>query len=246
MQLKKNEKIMLISLLILILALFILVIVELNNIGNKASDNEVTDIIVQTGEQTISKTTGNDYDNMINSCQAEVYSDKETKSSDFSITSTIYCNDLVMVNFIDSDGNSESITATITRDEETSEISTINSDNIYSLENFNEYNSNSKLYDIGNIIINIAKSDKNTLNDIDTENYFTDAGYNDLIANINEDVKVDNVDISFMKIGKSDLNLEYYDRIIAQIVTNDTSTSVYTNIIIKLDKDGKIFDIDII
>lgn len=267
--LNNHKKLKLILLTILVLALIIVIIQLLRDIGYEKSNKEIATTVRVVEEQNSIKTTENEYNNMIKECRNTVYnsytlssnidteitisestfidSDEQTESeyeSLFTQVNTIYCNDFILVSFINKSGEMKSVTSVINRD--TDEIKTVDINRVSSLEQFNEYNTNNRLNSIGNIVVSIIKSDKSELNNLNTSEYFTEAGYNEFIAELNEDINIDNIEVTFMKLGKSSLDIEYNDRILAQFTTTDSSRSICINTIIKLDSNGKIFDIDII
>lgn len=267
--LNNHKKLKLILLTILVLALIIVIIQLLRDIGYEKSNKDIATTVRVVEEQNSIKTTENEYNNMIKECRNTVYnsytlssnidteitisestfidSDEQTESeyeSLFTQVNTIYCNDFILVSFINKSGEMKSVTSVINRD--TDEIKTVDINRVSSLEQFNEYNTNNRLNSIGNIVVSIIKSDKSELNNLNTSEYFTEAGYNEFIAELNEDISIDNIEVTFMKLGKSSLDIEYNDRILAQFTTTDSSRSICINTIIKLDSNGKIFDIDII
>lgn len=78
-------------------------------------------------------------------------------------------------------------------------------------------------------------------------NYFTYDGYLTIVDGIKHlDMNSTDINISCIEAGKSDINLEYKDRVLMQIITTKGNKTVYTNIVIKLDEKQKVFDIDII
>lgn len=267
--LNNHKKLKLILLTILVLALIIVIIQLLRDIGYEKSNKEIATTVRVVEEQNSIKTTENEYNNMIKECRNTVYnsytlssnidteitisestfidSDEQTESeyeSLFTQVNTIYCNDFILVSFINKSGEMKSVTSVINRD--TDEIKTVDINRVSSLEQFNEYNTNNRLNSIGNIVVSIIKSDKSEINNLNTSEYFTEAGYNEFIAELNEDISIDNIEVTFMKLGRSSLDIEYSDRILAQFATTNSSRNIYINTIIKLDSNGKIFDIDII
>lgn len=267
--LNNPKRLKLILLIILILTLVIVLIQLLKDIGYEKSNKEITTTVKVVEEQNSIKTTENEYNNMIKECKNTVYNSytlssnidtdinisentfvdsdeqKETEyESLFKQVNTIYCNDFILVSFINKSGEMKSVTSVINRD--TDEIKTVDINKVSSLEQFNEYSTNNRLNNIGNIVVSIIKSDKSELDSINTSEYFNEAGYNEFIAELNEDISIDNIEVTFMKLGKSSLDIEYNDRILAQFATTNRSRSIYINTIIKLDSNGKIFDIDII
>lgn len=104
--------------------------------------------------------------------------------------------------------------------------------------------------DMSSIFIEIIKKSSD---DIDKElkekalNYFTYDGYNTIVNGV-EHIESDttNISVSFIKAGKSSIDVLYCDRIIMQLVTENNNNKIYTNLIIKLDQSHKVFDIDIV
>ena len=128
----------------------------------------------------------------------------------------------------------------------TDKIEVVDINKISSFSGLNEYTSSEYLEKIGSNIVSIMESDKAKLDSTDADKLFTETGYKDLIAELDENNKINDISVSFIKIGKSNLDIGYYDRIIAQFTNNEDARNIYINTIIKIDKDSRIFDIDII
>ena len=77
--------------------------------------------------------------------------------------------------------------------------------------------------------------------------YFTYEGYLTILNGINKLKDKDaKVTVTFSEAGKSSLDINYKDRLVMQLESNNNNTKVLTNIIIKLNEYNKVFDIDII
>lgn len=262
-KLLSNKKISLIFLTILVLSLLIIIIQLLQDIGYTKSIMGINNTVKAVEEQNSIKTTKDTYNKMLKDCRDAINNNVGTEISISESTfedsdkqlnneheyllkqvNTIYCNDFILASFINGSGEIKSVASVINSD--TDEIKTIDINRISSLEQFNEYTNSNRLSNIGDIILSIIRSDKSQLDKLNTDEYFTEAGYKEFIQELNEDISIDNIEVTFMKLGKSSIDIEYNDRIIAQFATNDGSRSIYINTIIKLDSNNKIFDIDII
>ncbi len=261
----KHKMVELITLLVLVISISLIIVLELNSIGHEKSNMEIRKVV---NEQVNMLTTVDDYKSMLDECKKTVYSsyilssnvgtevlvddntftdDTESSSNEnnsiFTQVNTIYCNSLLLASFINESGELKSVVATINHD--TDEIDVVDINKLSSLSVFNEYESSDYVKNIGDIIVDIIKSDKTKLDSTNANEFFTKAGYKDLIAELDESNQTNDISVDFIKIGKSSLDIDYYDRIIAQF-TNSSTRNIYINTIIKLDKNGKIFDIDIV
>lgn len=103
------------------------------------------------------------------------------------------------------------------------------------------------LKNIKNIILNITKTPYDSLSDSLKENinnYFADNCYSLLNSRqLSEDVLVT---ADYILSGKSDINLEYKDRILMQITATENDKTVSNCILFKLDENGKIYNINIL
>ena len=249
-----RTKLELILLWLIVLALIICIGVELNYLGYKKANKEVLEAIKIVKEQSNIFTTKDDYDKMLKECRLLVYDDYTSSSvidtdvtieeniyvdSDkqkekytekmFNQANTVYCDGMMLVSFLNSSGEMKSITAVI--DKQADVIKATDISNISGFGKFNDYGTNDELDCIGNLIVNILKSDKSKLKDMVTYKYFTSDGYKNFIGELDEDNKVDSAEITFMKVGKSNIDMKYNDRIIIQLAANNKT---------------RIFDIDIL
>lgn len=191
-----------------------------NNVDNKLSIEE--DTYVENGDKATNNSTN-------------VYNQAETT----------YYLDMITITFVNDYG--EIKTAASFLDKTTMEISTADITDINKFSMYNEYNSNEYLYTLGNIIVDMIKCDDVASSAEIGKDYFVSNTFGELVVNIDNSSKhVDNADVSFIKIGKSSTELEYNDRILMQLEVDDKDRSIYTNILIKLNSDGKIFDMNII
>lgn len=75
--------------------------------------------------------------------------------------------------------------------------------------------------------------------------YFTKDSYSNIISSMSGISGVD-IRASFIMAGKSSINSNSCDRLLLQLVNKEHNKNEYTNLIIKLDSNNKIFDIDIL
>lgn len=264
-----RKKLELILLGLIVLALIVCIGVELRYLGYKKANKEVLNAIKIVEEQTNIVTTKDDYDKMLKECRLLVYNEYTSSSvvdtditieedtyvdsesqeeiytnKMFNLANTVYCDGMLLTSFLNSSGEMKSVVAVI--DKKADIIRATDISNISGFEKFNDYGTNSELDYIGNLIVSILKSDKSQLKGTITYKYFTSGGYKDFITELDDDNKVESAEIAFMKVGKSSKDMEYNDRIIIQLAANDSTRDIFINAIIKIDKNGKIFDIDII
>lgn len=264
-----RKKLELILLGLLVLALIVCIGVELRYIGYNKANKEVLKVIKVVEEQTNIVTTKEDYDKMIKECRSLVYNDYTSSSvvdtdiiieenlyvdSDkqekvdtgnmFNLANTVYCDGMLIVSFLNNSGEVKSVTAVI--DKKADIIRATDISNISGFEKFNDYGTNSELDYIGSLIVSILKSDKTKLDNTTTYKYFTSSGYKEFIGELDDANKVENAEITFMKVGKSNIDMEYNDRVIIQLATAANERDIFINALIKIDRNGKIFDIDIL
>lgn len=265
----KHKGLELILLGLIVLALIVLIGIELRYISYKKVNSEIAAIINVIKEQSNTITTKDDYDMLLKECKEFIYnnytsssnidtniiveenlyvdSEKQETEEDklkFNHVNTVYCKGMLLVSFLNNSGEMKSVAAVI--DKQAGDIKAVDISDMSVFENFNDYGTNKEIDCIGSLIVNILKSDKSDLNSTTAYEYFTEDGYNDFISQLDNSNSIDNAEITFMKVGKSDINMEYYDRIIIQLITSDESRNIIVNTLLKVDKNGKIFDIDII
>lgn len=149
-------------------------------------------------------------------------------------TGPIYLKDKLILRYINEKGEIKVVASKLIREEDNIYIDTVDSSNLQSIyteeSTNNEYLSSIK--DIFTDIIQTNNIDKNYYK------YFTLDGISSTL-NSTKNIKDKNISVTFIDIGKSNISIEYNDRIMLQINNN-------TNIIIKINKDNKIFDIDLL
>lgn len=111
-------------------------------------------------------------------------------------------------------------------------------------------NGESYINDISSIFIEILEHSSDDIDNSLKEkalSYFTYDGYLTMLCDMDYiDCTNNNTYVSFIEDGKSDYRLSYNNRIVMQIVTQNNTNKIYTNIVVKLDNNNKVFDIDII
>lgn len=239
---KHKGIVMLISLIVLILALFIFGAIRVFTVGsNKLSDelsvkiDKATNIEITTSDEEFAKLQ----ESNINFANEGV----TDESTQYGLIDSVYCNNLRVDAFTNSNNNTKYVVSILDK-ENTEEIETFKLDNLSSHSEFSEQQRSYELNTIGNLLENIMENNRVGLIDNNADKYFTDDLYKNILDNIKDSDKEDNVDISFMKYGKSSLDCEYFDRIIVQLKSTMNS-KLYTNILLKVDGNRKIYDIDI-
>lgn len=268
---KNRESIIIIALIIAAIAVFGLAVKQLTVIGGKKATAEINDAMNKSVKIKIT-TPDKEFDKMtkmseqyINSVKTDSGLDDTEKSTEtenkfvdnesstteesaesqlYKITDTLYSNDFMLSTYVNSSGNIRSCVAIL--DKNTDKIAVRATDELSEIETANEYTRSKELKNIGKVLINIIESDSKELNNETTKELFTKDSYNDIVTNINNSIKSENVRVTFMRYNKSSLDSEYFDRIIAQVESLETTRNSKVNIIIKLDENNKIYDMDII
>lgn len=268
---KNRESIIIIALIIAAIAVFGLAVKQLTVIGGKKATAEMNDAMNKSVKIKIT-TPDKEFDKMtkmseqyINSVKTDSSLDNTEKSTEtenkfvdnessnteestesqlYKITDTLYSNDFMLSTYVNSSGDIRSCIAIL--DKNTDKIAVRATDELSEIETANEYTRSKELKNIGKVIINIIESDSKELNNETTKELFTKDSYNDIVTNINNSIKSENVRVTFMRYNKSSLDSEYFDRIIAQVESLETTRNSKVNIIIKLDENNKIYDMDII
>lgn len=268
---KNRESIIIIALIIAAIAVFGLAVKQLTVIGGKKATAEINDAMNKSVKIKIT-TPDKEFDKMtkmseqyINSVKTDSGLDDTEKSTEtenkfvdnessnteesaesqlYKITDTLYSNDFMLSTYVNSSGDIRSCIAIL--DKNTDKIAVRATDELSEIETANEYTRSKELKNIGKVLINIIESDSKELNNETTKELFTKDSYNDIVTNINNSIKSENVRVTFMRYNKSSLDSEYFDRIIAQVESLETTRNSKVNIIIKLDENNKIYDMDII
>lgn len=268
---KNRESIIIIALIIAAIAVFGLAVKQLTVIGGKKATAEINDAMNKSVKIKIT-TPDKEFDKMtkmseqyINSVKTDSGLDDTEKATEtenkfvdnessnteesaesqlYKITDTLYSNDFMLSTYVNSSGDIRSCIAIL--DKNTDKIAVRATDELSEIETANEYTRSKELKNIGKVLINIIESDSKELNNETTKELFTKDSYNDIVTNINNSIKSENVRVTFMRYNKSSLDSEYFDRIIAQVESLETTRNSKVNIIIKLDENNKIYDMDII
>lgn len=268
---KNRESIIIIALIIAAIAVFSLAVKQLTVIGGKKATAEINDAMNKSVKIKIT-TPDKEFDKMtkmseqyINSVKTDSglddtekvketenkFVDNKTSNTEestegqlYKITDTLYSNDFMLSTYVNSSGDIRSCVAIL--DKNTDKIAVRATDELSEIETANEYTRSKELKNIGKVLINIIESDSKELNNETTKELFTKDSYNDIVTNINNSIKSENVRVTFMRYNKSSLDSEYFDRIIAQVESLETTRNSKVNIIIKLDENNKIYDMDII
>ena len=188
----------------------------------------------ETATETENKFVDNESSNTEDSTESQLYK----------IADTLYSNDFMLSTYVNSSGDIRSCIAILDKNKD--KIAVRATDELSDIETANEYTRSKELKNIGKVLINIIESDSKELNNETTKEIFTKDSYNDIVTNINNSIKSENVRVTFMRYNKSSLDSEYFDRIIAQVESLETTRNSKVNIIIKLDENNKIYDMDII
>jgi len=191
--------------------------------------------------------------------EKQTSSEKEETSKDgldeMNETGPIYLNDMLVMRYISDSGEMKVVAAKI--NESTGEIKTSALNDLETGE-VNDWKSNNRdtkitgtitedayLQDVMTIFVSLV-----TQKDIDYTlkrealQFFTEDGYNSMIKNPNRLlVDKNSLEVKNIVAGKSSLENKNKDRVLLQMVVGKDS---YVNVVIKLNKNNKIFDIDIV
>lgn len=168
-------------------------------------------------------------------------------------TGPIYLNDMLVMRYISDSGKMKVVASKINDD--TGEIKTSALDGLETKE-VSDWKSNNRdtkitgtitedayLQDVMTIFVSLV-----TQKDIDYTlkrealQFFTEDGYNSMIKNTNRLlVDKNSLEVKYIVAGKSSLENQSKDRVLLQMVVDKDN---YINVVIKLNKNNKIFDID--
>lgn len=181
-------------------------------------------------------------------------SEKEETSEEMNETGPIYLNGMLVMRYISDSGEMKVVASKL--NEDTGEIKT-SALNDLETEEVSDWKSNSNrdtkitgtitedayLQDVMTIFVSLV-----TQKDIDYTlkrealQFFTEDGYNSMIKNTNRLlVDKNSLEVKYIVAGKSSLENQSKDRVLLQMVVDKDN---YINVVIKLNKNNKIFDID--
>lgn len=188
-------------------------------------------------------------------------SEKEESLDEMNETGPIYLNNMLVMRYISDSGEMKVVAAKI--NESTGEIKTSilndlrltnkEKDDVSNWKNKSSKNTkitgtiteDAYLQDVMSIFVSLV-----TQKDIDYTlkrealQFFTEDGYNSMIKNPNRLlVDKNSLEVKYIVAGKSSLENKNKDRVLLQLVVDKNS---YVNVIVKLNKNNKIFDIDIV
>ena len=180
-------------------------------------------------------------------------SEKEEASEEMNETGPIYLHDILVMRYISDSGEMKVVASKL--NEDTGEIKT-SALNDLETEEVSDWKSNNRdtkitgtitedayLQDVMTIFVSLV-----TQKDIDYTlkrealQFFTEDGYNSMIKNTNRLlVDKNSLEVKYIVAGKSSLENQSKDRVLLQMVVDKDN---YINVVIKLNKNNKIFDID--
>lgn len=188
-------------------------------------------------------------------------SEKEESLDEMNETGPIYLNNMLVMRYISDSGEMKVVAAKI--NDSTGEIktSTLNDLRLAAKgkDEVSDWKSSSNrdtkitgtitedayLQDVMSIFVSLV-----TQKDIDYTlkrealQFFTEDGYNSMIKNPNRLlVDKNSLEVKYIVAGKSSLENKNKDRVLLQLIVDKNS---YVNVVVKLNKNNKIFDIDIV
>lgn len=168
-------------------------------------------------------------------------------------TGPIYLNDMLVMRYISDSGKMKVVASKLNEDTGEIKTSTLNDLETEEISDWKSNNRDTKitgtitedayLQDVMTIFVSLV-----TQKDIDYTlkrealQFFTEDGYNSMIKNTNRLlVDKNSLEVKYIVAGKSSLENQSKDRVLLQMVVDKDN---YINVVIKLNKNNKIFDID--
>lgn len=180
-------------------------------------------------------------------------SEKEETSEEMNETGPIYLNGMLVMRYISDSGEMKVVASKINDDTGEIKTSALNDLETKEVSDWKSNNRDTKitgtitedayLQDVMTIFVSLV-----TQKDIDYTlkrealQFFTEDGYNSMIKNTNRLlVDKNSLEVKYIVAGKSSLENQSKDRVLLQMVVDKDN---YINVVIKLNKNNKIFDID--
>lgn len=182
-------------------------------------------------------------------------SEKEESLDEMNETGPIYLNDMLVMRYISDSGEMKVVASKINEDTGEIKTSALNDLETGEVSDWKSNNRDTKitgtitedayLQDVMTIFVSLV-----TQKDIDYTlkrealQFFTEDGYNSMIKNPNRLlVDKNSLEVKYIVAGKSSLENKSKDRVLLQLIVDKNS---YVNVVVKLNKNNKIFDIDIV
>lgn len=182
-------------------------------------------------------------------------SEKEESLDEMNETGPIYLNDMLVMRYISDSGEMKVVASKINEDTGEIKTSALNDLETGEVSDWKSNNRDTKitgtitedayLQDVMTIFVSLV-----TQKDIDYTlkrealQFFTEDGYNSMIKNPNRLlVDKNSLEVKYIVAGKSSLENKNKDRVLLQLIVDKNS---YVNVVVKLNKNNKIFDIDIV
>lgn len=231
------------------------------------TSKEVYNKLKESCKQFVSKENNVDTDKVSNGytksngkyidTEKQTSSEKEETSKggldEMNETGPIYLNDMLVMRYISDSGEMKVVASKINEDTGEIKTSALNDLETGEVSDWKSNNRDTKitgiitedayLQDVMTIFVSLV-----TQKDIDYTlkrealQFFTEDGYNSMIKNTNRLlVDKNSLEVKYIVAGKSSLENKSKDRVLLQMVVGKDS---YINVVIKLNKNNKIFDID--
>lgn len=238
--------------------------------NDSVTSKDVYNKLKESCKQFVSKENNVDTDKVSNGytksngkyidTEKQIDSEKEESSKggldEMNETGPIYLNNMLVMRYISDSGEMKVVASKL--NEDTEEIKTSALNDLETGEVSDWKNKSSKdtkitgtitedayLQDVMSIFVSLV-----TQKDIDYTlkrealQFFTEDGYNSMIKNPNRLlVDKNSLEVKYIVAGKSSLENKNKDRVLLQLIVDKNS---YVNVVVKLNKNNKIFDIDIV
>lgn len=235
------------------------------------TSKEVYNKLKESCKQFVSKENNVDTDKVSNGytksngkyidTEKQTSSEKEESLDEMNETGPIYLNNMLVMRYISDSGEMKVVAAKINESTGEIETSTLNDlrlaakgkDEVSDWKNKSSKDTkitgtiteDAYLQDVMSIFVSLV-----TQKDIDYTlkrealQFFTEDGYNSMIKNPNRLlVDKNSLEVKYIVAGKSSLENKNKDRVLLQLIVDKNS---YVNVVVKLNKNNKIFDIDIV
>lgn len=183
-----------------------------------------------------------------------------SKESNMRLVSGIYCKDMYIAQYMNKDGQFETIIASYNGEsvdvKYRTDYKANSSESVTGLEGTVDEHTRDSLFvisedeyksDIGYVIANIYNRDGKGLSELKpiTDVYFTSC-IEELYNSIGDRGVLDFTRIGLMEVGKSNIDANSMDRVYIQIELSIDNKPAYVDLELKLGNDNKVYDIDVL
>lgn len=184
----------------------------------------------------------------------------ESKNSSMKLVSGIYCKDMYIAQYMNKDGQFETIISSYNGEsvdvKYRTDYKANSSGSVTGLEGTVDEHVRDSLFvisedeyksDIGYVIANIYNRNGKSLTELKpiTDVYFTSC-IEELYNNIGDRSVLDFIRIGLIEVGKSNIDANSIDRVYIQIELSIDNKPAYVDLELKLGNDNKVYDIDVL